>query len=195
MAMMPQLMMLMVLPLTMLMVLLLTMLMVPLQMRDPVLTMMNMEVAQPQMMLMVHQLRNMVLPQMMLMVLPLLRSMVLQLTMLMVPLQRDPVLHLMTIMLRFHLMLMLLPRHLHLPMKMLDAAVLVEDLAELLLNKLLVVDVQGTLEEGLIRDPPQPKRHQELDVNNKHKDVDADSSPSQSHTEDQGGTPLPSDIR
>merc|ERR1711892_1369527 len=121
------------------------------------------------MMLMVHQLRNMVLPQMMLMVLPLLRSMVLQLT-------------------------------------MLDAAVLVEDLAELLLNKLLVVDVQGTLEEGLTRDPPQPKRHQELDVTNKHpgphpednnknKDVDVDSSPSQSHTEDQGGTPLPSDIR
>merc|ERR1711892_435119 len=161
-------------------------------------------------MLMAHQLRNMVLPQMMLMVLPLLRSMVLQLTMLMVPLQRDPVLHLMTTMmttlLRFLLMLMLLPRHLHLPMKMLDAAVLVEDLAELLLNKLLVVDVQGTLEEGLIRAPPQPKRHQELDVTNKHpgphpednnknKDVDADSSPSQSHTEDQGGTPLPSDIR
>merc|ERR1712128_52329 len=141
-------------------------------------------------MLMVHQLRNMVLPQMMLMVLPLLRSMVLQLTMLMVPLQRDPVLHLMTIMmttlLRFLLMLMLLLRHLHLPMKMLDAAVLVEDLAELLLNKLLVVDVQGTLEEGLTRDPPQPKGHQDLDV---------DSSPSQSHTEDQGGTPLPSDIR
>merc|ERR1712106_948748 len=128
------------------------MLMVPLQMRDPVLTMMNMEVAQPQMMLMVHQL-----------------------TMLMVPLQRDPVLHLMTTMmttlLRFLLMLMLLPRHLHLPMKMLDAAVLVEDLAELLLNKLLVVDVQGILEEGLTRAPPQP------------------------HTEDQGGTPLPSDIR
>merc|ERR1712106_758450 len=154
-------------------------------------------------MLMVHQLRNMVLPQMMLMVLPLLRSMVLQLTMLMVPLRRDPVLHLMTIMmttlLRFLLMLMLLPRHLHLPMKMLDAAVLVEDLAELLLNKLLV-------EDGLTRDPPQPKRHQELDVinkhpgphpedNNKNKDVDVDSSPSQSHTEDQGGTPLPSDIR
>merc|ERR1712128_76565 len=153
-------------------------------------------------MLMVHQLRNMVLPQMMLMVLQLLRSMVLQL--------RDPVLHLMTIMmttlLRFLLMLMLLLRHLHLPMKMLDAAVLVEDLAELLLNKLLVVDVQGTLEEGLTRDPPQPKRHQELDVTNKHpglhpednnknKDVDVDSSPSQSHTEDQGGTPLPSDIR
>merc|ERR1712123_87966 len=93
-------------------------------------------------MLTVHQLRNMVL----------------QLTMLMVPLQKDPVLHLMTIMmttlLRFLLMLMLLPRHLHLPMKMLDAAALVEDLAELLLNKLLVVDVQGTLEEGLIRDPP-----------------------------------------
>merc|ERR1711892_350905 len=145
-------------------------------------------------MLMVHQLRNMVLPQMMLMV----------------PLQRDPVLHLMTIMmttlLRFLLMLMLLLRHLHLPMKMLDAAVLVEDLAELLLNKLLVVDVQGTLEEGLTKDPPQPKRHQELDVTNKHpgphpednnknKDVDVDSSPSQSHTEDQGGMPLPSDIR
>merc|ERR1712128_6679 len=177
------------------MVLLLTMLMVPLQMRDPVLTMMNMEVAQPQMMLMVLQL---------------LRSMVLQLTMLMVPLRKDPVLHLMTTMmttlLRFLLMLMLLPRHLHLPMKMLDAAVLVEDLAELLLNKLLVVDVQGILEEGLTRDPPQPKRHQELDVinkhpgphpedNNKNKDVDVDSSPSQSHTEDQGGTPLPSDIR
>merc|ERR1712106_693174 len=141
-------------------------------------------------MLMVHQLRNMVLPQMMLMVLPLLRNMVLQLTMLMVPLRKDPVLHLMTTMmttlLRFLLMLMLLPRHLHLPMKMLDAAVLVEDLAELLLNKLLVVDVQGILEEGLTRDPPQPKRHQELDVI---------SSPSQSHTEDQGGTPLPSDIR
>merc|ERR1711892_1153120 len=63
----------------------------------------------------------------------------------------------MTTLLRFLLMLMLLPRHLHLPMKMLDAAVLVEDLTELLLNKLLVVDVQGTLEEGLIRDPPQPK--------------------------------------
>merc|ERR1712106_138787 len=92
-------------------------------------------------MLMVHQLRNMVLPQMMLMVLPLLRNMVLQLTMLMVPLRKDPVLHLMTTMmttlLRFLLMLMLLPRHLHLPMKMLDAAVLVEDLAELLLNKIL----------------------------------------------------------
>jgi len=100
MVMMPQLMMLMVLPLTMLMVLPLTMLMVlPPLTRDPVLTMMNMEVAQPQMMRMVLQLRNMVPQLMMLMVLPLTMLMVHPLTMLMVhpPLTRDLVLHLMTI--------------------------------------------------------------------------------------------------
>jgi len=97
---------------------------------------------------------------------------------------------------------MLLPK-LHLPMKMLDAAVLAEDLAEHLPDRTLVVDVQELL-AAPIRDPLQPERHQELDVPRKHpgphlgdslknKDVDVDSSPSQSHTEDQGGTPLPSD--
>jgi len=97
---------------------------------------------------------------------------------------------------------MLLPK-LHLPMKMLDAAVLAEDSAEHLPDRTLVVDVQELL-AAPTRDPLQPERHQELDVPKKHpgphlgdslknKDVDVDSSPSQSHTEDQGGTPLPSD--
>lgn len=99
-------------------------------------------------------------------------------------------------------MLMLLLK-LHLLMKMPDVDVLAEDLAEHLPDKILVVDVQRLLAE-LTGDPLPPERHQELDVLRKHpgphlgdspknKDVDVDSSPSQSHTEDQGGTPLPSD--
>ena len=96
---------------------------------------------------------------------------------------------------------------LHLPMKMLDVAVLVEDLAEHLPNRTPVVDVLKLL-AAPIGNLLQPERHQELDVPRKHpgphpgphlgdslknKDVDVDSSPSQSHTEDQGGTPLPLD--
>ena len=96
---------------------------------------------------------------------------------------------------------------LHLPMKMLDVAVLAEDLAKPLPDRTPVVDVQKLL-AAPIGNLLQPERHQELDVPRKHpgphpgphlgdslknKDVDVDSSPSQSHTEDQGGTPLPSD--
>jgi len=99
---------------------------------------------------------------------------------------------------------MLLPR-LPLLMKMLDVDVLAEDSAALLLDllaeRLPVVDVPGPSEE-LTGDPPQPERPQELAVTrgqhqggNRSRDADVDSSPSQSHTEDQGGTPLPSDIR
>lgn len=92
---------------------------------------------------------------------------------------------------------------LHLPTKMPDVAVLAEDLAEHLPDRTPVVDVQELL-AAPTGDLPQPEKHQELDVSRKHpgphlgdslknKDVDVDSSPSQSHTEDQGGTPLPSD--
>jgi len=97
----------------------------------------------------------------------------------------------------------MLPLKLHLLMRMPDVDVLVEDLAEHPPDRTLVVDVQELLAE-LTGDLLQPERHQELDVPRKHpglhqgdnlknKDVDVDSSPSQSHTEDQGGTPLPSD--
>merc|ERR1712203_928690 len=104
----------------------------------------------------------------------------------------------------FLLMLMLLPR-LPLPMRMLDVAVPVEDLAALLSDlteeKLPVVDVPGASERPTGAHLLSG-RHQGPDVTrglppggNKSRDADVDSSPSQSHTEDQGGTPLPSDIR
>jgi len=85
-------------------------------------------------------------------------------------------------------MLMLLLR-LHLLMKMLAAAVLVEDLADLLADSLLVLDAQG-MWEGPTGDQ-LAERHPELDASrgphlgdNKSRDVDVDSSPSQPHTED-----------
>jgi len=101
-------------------------------------------------------------------------------------------------------MLMLLPR-LPLLMRMLDVDVPAEDSAALLPDqmeeKLPVVDVPGA-SVGLTGAHLLSGRHQGLDVTrgpppggSKSRDVDVDSSPSQSHTEDQGGTPLPSDIR
>jgi len=101
---------------------------------------------------------------------------------------------------------MKLQKPLHLLMRKLVVPVLVVDLAALaepLPDRTLVVDVPEIL-AALTGDPHQPDRHPELDVPNsnldllpggnlKNKDVDVDSSPSQSHTEDQEGTPLPSD--
>merc|ERR1719430_2698289 len=139
---------------------------------------------------MVLQLRNMV-PLLMMLMVPQLRNMVLPPMMLMLPEM-------------FLLMLMLLLRLL-LPMRMLDVAVPAEDLAALLPDlteeKLSVVDVPGA-SERLTGAHLLSGRHQGPDVTrglppggNKSRDADVDSSPSQSHTEDQGGTPLPSDIR
>merc|ERR1719369_1525567 len=152
---------------------------------------------------MVLQLRNMV-PLLMILMVPPLRNMVLPLMMLMVPPQKD-LLTMMTMLPEmFLLMLMLLPR-LPLPMRMLDVAVPAEDLAALLPDlteeKLPVADVPGASERPTGAHLLSG-RHQGLDVTrgphpggNKSRDADVDSSPSQSHTEDQGGTPLPSDIR
>merc|ERR1719431_1275479 len=143
----------------------------------------------------------------MLMVLPQ-RPLVTMMTMKQVVLMTPMVLQLRTMMTMlpemFLLMLMLLLR-LPLPMRMLDVAVPVEDLAALLPDlteeKLSVVDVPGALER-LTGAHLLSGRHQGLDVTrgpppggNKSRDADVDSSPSQSHTEDQGGTPLLSDIR
>merc|ERR1740131_455328 len=137
---------------------------------------------------MVLQLRNMV-PLLMILMVPPLKNLLPMMTML-------PEM--------FLLMLMLLLR-LPLPMRMLDVAVPAEDLAALLPDlteeKLPVVDVPGASERP-IGAHLLSGRHQGLDVTrglppggNKSRDADVDSSPSQSHTEDQGGTPLPSDIR
>merc|ERR1739847_47393 len=105
-------------------------------------------------------------------------NMVLPLMMLMVPPQKD-LLTMMTMLPEmFLLMLMLLPR-LPLPMRMLDVAVPAEALAAQLSGRHQGLDVTRGLPPG----------------GNKSRDADVDLSPSQSHTEDQGGTPLPSDIR
>jgi len=152
---------------------------------------------------MVLQLRNMV-PLLMRLMVPQLRNMVPLLMMLMVPPQKD-LLTMMTMLPEMFLLMLMLLLRLPLLMRMLDVAVTAEDLAALLPDlteeKLSVVDVPGALER-LTGAHLLSGRHQGLDVTrgpppggNKSRDADVDSSPSQSHTEDQGGTPLLSDIR
>merc|ERR1712117_736576 len=133
----------------------------------------------------------------------LMTPMVLQLR-IMVPPQKD-LLTMMTMLPEMFLLMLMLLLKRPLPMRMLDVAVPAEDLAALLPDlteeKLPAVDVPGASERPtgahLLSE-----RHQGLDVTrgpppggNKSRDADVDLSPSQSHTEDQGGTPLPSDIR
>jgi|Dee2metaT_33_FD_contig_21_934430_length_509_multi_6_in_0_out_0_1 hypothetical protein len=98
-------------------------------------------------------------------------------------------------------MLMLLLRLLLLPMKMPDVDAADSELEDLSADRATVLDA---LDLVVLTGGHLPEKPQELDATrdpgqhpagNRSRDADVDSSPSQSHTEAQGGTPSPSDTR